>query len=183
MKDADAVYRTDVFPGLGWMITLEIWREIGGRWPQNYWDEWMRLPEVRAAPPPHVSPSALTRPQVNKGRSVLRPEICRARTFGEQGSSAGQFFNEFLSRIELSSRAVPWTGVDVSYLRCAAARNAQRAAVPTLRSQEGHVRRRVLRQGARVAAGAQRAGGGGAVQRRRAHHVGSCCARRQSWRR
>jgi hypothetical protein len=46
VADADAVYRTDVFPGLGWMITLEIWREIGGKWPQNYWDEWMRLPEV-----------------------------------------------------------------------------------------------------------------------------------------
>jgi hypothetical protein len=46
VKDADAVYRTDVFPGLGWMITLEIWREIGSKWPQSYWDEWMRLPEV-----------------------------------------------------------------------------------------------------------------------------------------
>ncbi len=47
VRDADAVYRTDVFPGLGWMMTLEIWREIGDRWPQSYWDEWMRLPEVR----------------------------------------------------------------------------------------------------------------------------------------
>ena len=58
MRDADAVYRTDVFPGLGWMITLEIWREIGGKWPLSYWDEWMRLPEVRLllqplSPPAH----------------------------------------------------------------------------------------------------------------------------------
>ena len=122
------MYRTDVFPGLGWMITLEIWREIGGRWPQNYWDEWMRLPEVsarsqRSSSQPRVSShmshmqSHVTHPQVNKGRSVLRPEICRTRTFGEQGSSAGQFYSEYLSRIELSSRAMVWSGADVSYLR------------------------------------------------------------------
>ncbi len=54
---------------------------------------------------------------MHKGRSVLRPEVCRTRTFGEQGSSAGQFFNEYLARIELSSRAVVWAGADVSYLR------------------------------------------------------------------
>jgi alpha-1,3-mannosyl-glycoprotein beta-1,2-N-acetylglucosaminyltransferase len=118
VKDADAVFRTDVFPGLGWMITLNIWREIGGKWPQNYWDEWMRLPEVRA---PLLQPVTLLvdliLPQVHKGRSVLRPEICRTRTFGEEGSSKGQFFEQFLSRIELSSRAVVWTGVDLSYLR------------------------------------------------------------------
>ncbi len=112
-----------------------------------------------------ASPSALTPPQVNKGRSVLRPEICRARTFGEQGSSAGQFFNEFLSRIELSSRAVQWSGVDVGYLRCATVRDTERAVLPTLRSQEGRLRRCFLCQGPSIAAGAQRAGGGGAVQR------------------
>jgi hypothetical protein len=61
------VYRTDVFPGLGWMITLEIWRDIGGRWPQNYWDEWMRLPEVRAVPP-------------------LRLALCTHAPAGEQGA-------------------------------------------------------------------------------------------------
>ena len=60
------------------------------------------------------------RAQVHKGRSVLRPEVCRTRTFGEQGSSAGQFFGEYLSRIELSTRAVVWSGADVSYLRCCA---------------------------------------------------------------
>ena len=62
--------------------------------------------------------SSVTRLQVNKGRAVLRPEICRTRTFGEQGSSAGQFYSEYLSRIELSSRAMVWAGVDLGYLRC-----------------------------------------------------------------
>jgi hypothetical protein len=86
-----------------------------------------RMDAVARGAPASASPrrsriTLLRRPhdaQVHKGRSVLRPEVCRTRTFGEQGSSAGQFFGEYLSRIELSTRAVVWSGADVSYLRCA----------------------------------------------------------------
>ena len=34
------------------MIKKEIWTEIGSRWPREtgYWDDWMRLPNVRHSP-------------------------------------------------------------------------------------------------------------------------------------
>ena len=86
VADADAVYRTDVFPGLGWMITLEIWREIGGKWPQNYWDEWMRLPEVsRRLQRPHVirvishAPAGEQGPQCAATRNLPHAHVRGAR--------------------------------------------------------------------------------------------------------
>ena len=32
-SDNSALYRTDFFPGLGWMLTREFWNEIKGKWP------------------------------------------------------------------------------------------------------------------------------------------------------
>ena len=59
--DAAEVLRSDFFPGLGWVLTRELWNEFGGTRasfaPGGYWDDWMRLPEQR------------------KGRHVLRPEV------------------------------------------------------------------------------------------------------------
>ena len=63
------LYRTDFFPGLGWMMTKEVWNEIGPKWPKSYWDDWMRAPEQR------------------RGRACIRPEISRTRTFGKKGVS------------------------------------------------------------------------------------------------
>jgi hypothetical protein len=33
--------------GLGWMMDKSLWNEIADTWPDKYWDEFMRLPEVR----------------------------------------------------------------------------------------------------------------------------------------
>lgn len=30
----DLLYRSDFFPGLGWMMTREIWAELGPKWPK-----------------------------------------------------------------------------------------------------------------------------------------------------
>ena len=39
----DLLYRTDFFGGLGWMLTKELWKEIGAKWPNSYWDDWMTV--------------------------------------------------------------------------------------------------------------------------------------------
>ncbi|VDM31723.1 unnamed protein product [Hydatigera taeniaeformis] len=71
--------RSDFFPGLGWMLTRQLWdEELREAWPLAYWDEFMRKKAVR------------------RGRSCIRPEISRSHTFGRKGVSNGQFFDSYL---------------------------------------------------------------------------------------
>jgi alpha-1,3-mannosyl-glycoprotein beta-1,2-N-acetylglucosaminyltransferase len=32
---SDLLYRTDFFPGLGWMLTKSIWAELAPKWPSS----------------------------------------------------------------------------------------------------------------------------------------------------
>ncbi|CAD5233408.1 unnamed protein product [Bursaphelenchus xylophilus] len=57
----DLLYRTDFFPGLGWMIKANVWEELTQKWPAAYWDDFMRTPEAR------------------KNRVCIRPEVSRTR--------------------------------------------------------------------------------------------------------
>eukprot|EP01065_Artemidia_motanka_P017061 TRINITY_DN20631_c0_g1_i1.p1 TRINITY_DN20631_c0_g1~~TRINITY_DN20631_c0_g1_i1.p1 ORF type:complete len:535 (+),score=170.51 TRINITY_DN20631_c0_g1_i1:76-1680(+) len=59
--DPSAVYLTDFFPGLGWMLSRELWAELSPVWPESDWDDWLR------------------RPEVSRGRPCLRPEVSRTR--------------------------------------------------------------------------------------------------------
>lgn len=95
---ADLLYRTDFFPGLGWMLLKEMWDELEPKWPSAFWDDWMRQPEQR------------------NGRSCIRPEISRTITFGRKGVSLGQFFDQYLRYIKLNTEFVPFTKLDLSYL-------------------------------------------------------------------
>ncbi|KAI2652690.1 Alpha-1,3-mannosyl-glycoprotein 2-beta-N-acetylglucosaminyltransferase [Labeo rohita] len=95
---ADLLYRTDFFPGLGWMLLKEVWAELEPKWPKAFWDDWMRHPEQR------------------KDRSCIRPEISRTMTFGRKGVSLGQFFDQYLRYIKLNTEFVPFTKLDLSYL-------------------------------------------------------------------
>lgn len=95
---ADLLYRTDFFPGLGWMLLKEVWAELEPKWPKAFWDDWMRHPEQR------------------KERSCIRPEISRTITFGRKGVSLGQFFDQYLRYIKLNTEFVPFTKLDLSYL-------------------------------------------------------------------
>mmetsp|Transcript_7631 Transcript_7631/g.28608 ORF Transcript_7631/g.28608 Transcript_7631/m.28608 type:complete len:514 (-) Transcript_7631:382-1923(-) len=97
--DPMALYRSDFFPGLGWMMTREFWNEIKDKWPLGYWDDWLRLPENR------------------KGRACIRPEISRTYTFGAEGVSQGQFFHQYLKNIHLTPTPINWLKVDLSYLQ------------------------------------------------------------------
>ncbi|CAN9514163.1 unnamed protein product [Ophioblennius macclurei] len=93
------LYRTDFFPGLGWMLLRELWEELEPKWPASFWDDWMRQPEQR------------------RGRACVRPEISRTLTFGRQGVSLGQFFDKYLRHTRLNSQFVVFKSLDLSYLQ------------------------------------------------------------------
>ncbi|KAK5892085.1 alpha-1,3-mannosyl-glycoprotein 2-beta-N-acetylglucosaminyltransferase a [Pseudochaenichthys georgianus] len=96
---ANLLYRTDFFPGLGWMLLREMWEELEPKWPASFWDDWMRQPEQR------------------RGRACIRPEISRTLTFGRKGVSLGQFYDKYLRYIKLNTEFVPFTKLDLSYLK------------------------------------------------------------------
>ncbi|KDP36676.1 hypothetical protein JCGZ_07894 [Jatropha curcas] len=96
--DPYTLYRSDFFPGLGWMLTRPIWDELSPKWPKAYWDDWLRLKEN------------------HKGRQFIRPEVCRTYNFGEHGSSLGQFFKQYLEPIKLNDVQVDWKSMDLRYL-------------------------------------------------------------------
>ncbi|XP_059490145.1 alpha-1,3-mannosyl-glycoprotein 2-beta-N-acetylglucosaminyltransferase isoform X3 [Neocloeon triangulifer] len=95
---ADLLYRTDFFPGLGWMLLKDHWIEHSTKWPPSYWDDWIRRPEQR------------------KDRACIRPEISRTRTFGKHGVSNGLFFEKHLKYIKLNEKFVPFTKMNLTYL-------------------------------------------------------------------
>eukprot|EP00927_Polykrikos_kofoidii_P077259 TRINITY_DN74218_c0_g1_i1.p1 TRINITY_DN74218_c0_g1~~TRINITY_DN74218_c0_g1_i1.p1 ORF type:complete len:981 (+),score=106.05 TRINITY_DN74218_c0_g1_i1:74-3016(+) len=95
-SNARAIFRSDFFPGLGWMLLRSFWEEIRPRWPDEYWDDFIRRGDVR------------------KGRHCLRPEVSRTYTFGETGVSSGQFFHQHLSSINLNKENVDWTAEDLA---------------------------------------------------------------------
>lgn len=65
----ELLYRTDFFPGLGWMLSASLWTELSVKWPKSFWDDWIRTPQQR------------------KERACIRPEVSRTRTFGKVGVS------------------------------------------------------------------------------------------------
>ncbi|GAB5363787.1 hypothetical protein AAMO2058_000913300 [Amorphochlora amoebiformis] len=93
VRDNRALRRTDVFPGLGWMLTRRLWNEIQDIWPLAFWDEAMRESPIR------------------KGRSCIYPEVNRAYTFGSKGNSqtGGSWWKRFLEPILLSAKPEAWT--------------------------------------------------------------------------
>lgn len=96
--DEKAAFRTEFFPGLGWMLTRQFWGEVRDRWAVSYWDEFMRRPDVR------------------RDRHCIRPEVSRTYTFGEKGTSSGQFFKAHLSKIRINDVPVPWDTMNLDFL-------------------------------------------------------------------
>lgn len=97
VKDERRLYRSDFFPGLGWMMKRSLWEELGPKWPRAYWDDWLREPIQR------------------KGRQVIRPEVSRTLHFGVRGVSNAQY-SDYLTQIRLNDQMVPFTTLDLSYL-------------------------------------------------------------------
>ncbi|ONH92540.1 hypothetical protein PRUPE_8G179800 [Prunus persica] len=98
VHDPKVLYRSDFFPGLGWMLARSTWDELSPKWPKAYWDDWLRLKEN------------------HKDRQFIRPEVCRTYNFGEHGSSLGQFFKQYLEPIKLNDVLVDWKSMDLNYL-------------------------------------------------------------------
>ena len=97
-KDPNAVIRTSFFPGLGWFLPAKTWKSLGSKWPVAYWDDWLRdqMADLK--------------------KDCVYPEVSRTYTFGEKGSSGGQFFYEFLANIQLNNKSVDWEQIDLSYI-------------------------------------------------------------------
>uniref|UniRef100_A0A914DP34 Alpha-1,3-mannosyl-glycoprotein 2-beta-N-acetylglucosaminyltransferase n=1 Tax=Acrobeloides nanus TaxID=290746 RepID=A0A914DP34_9BILA len=96
----DLLYRSDFFPGLGWMLTSKLWEEMGPIWPEGFWDDWIRDPARR------------------KNRSCIRPEISRTAMtlYGKKGASKGLFFNNHLIKIITNDVPVNFTKLNLNYL-------------------------------------------------------------------
>ena len=84
----NTVHRTDCFPGQGWSITRAVWEGLESIWPEAFWDEWMRNPEVR------------------KGRHCLRPELNRVRNFGRSGTGSSEFFDNYIAPLRWQDEVV-----------------------------------------------------------------------------
>lgn len=97
-SNVTALYRTDIMPGLGWMLTAAVGRELHAAWPRLYWDDWLREPLVR------------------RGRQCVFPEVPRTHTYGKSGTSGGQYYTEHLHTMLLSREKVNWPSQDLSYL-------------------------------------------------------------------
>ncbi|CAB9519040.1 Alpha-1,3-mannosyl-glycoprotein 2-beta-N-acetylglucosaminyltransferase [Seminavis robusta] len=97
--DTKRLLRSDFFPGLGWMMTRQTWtQDIGAKWPNGYWDDWLREPAQR------------------QGRHIIRPEVTRTFHFGDKGGASQNQFGGNHHRIELNHEKVDWTQQDLSYL-------------------------------------------------------------------
>ena len=96
--DPAALQRTDFFPGLGWMVTRRLWREVEVGWPEAFWDEYMRSPHVRL------------------GRQVVQPEVSRTVNIGERGASSGEDYHGGAARVRGAEIYVNFVERDLSLL-------------------------------------------------------------------
>lgn len=103
VTDERRLFRTDYFPGLGWMIQRKTWLSISSKWPRfpsTGWDHWLR----------HGSG---LRP-----RECIVPEVPRTLHFGDSGANVkkGNAIAKLLERMAVSS-LLPGNLGDLSYLR------------------------------------------------------------------
>ena len=98
VADSAQLYRSDFFPGLGWMMTRALWEELEPKWPKGWWDDWLREPPQR------------------KGRAFIRPEVSRVYTFGEKGSSNGEWWSKYLATQKLNDQPFAFDSMDLRSL-------------------------------------------------------------------
>eukprot|EP00172_Hildenbrandia_rubra_P003502 Plantae.Rhodophyta-Hildenbrandia_rubra.ctg5701.p1 GENE.Plantae.Rhodophyta-Hildenbrandia_rubra.ctg5701~~Plantae.Rhodophyta-Hildenbrandia_rubra.ctg5701.p1 ORF type:complete len:454 (+),score=42.77 Plantae.Rhodophyta-Hildenbrandia_rubra.ctg5701:170-1531(+) len=97
--DPKRLYRTDFFPGLGWMLTRRLWEtELRDKWPKLFWDDWMRSSNQ------------------TRGRQCIRPEISRTANFGEKGVSKSFDYEPHVSKVVLNKQYVDFWDLDLGYL-------------------------------------------------------------------
>ncbi|XP_052743154.1 alpha-1,3-mannosyl-glycoprotein 2-beta-N-acetylglucosaminyltransferase [Bicyclus anynana] len=94
----ELLHRTDFFPGLGWLLKRDTWLQLESKWPEAFFDDWLRDP------------------QNTQGRACIRPEISRTYSFGKIGVSKGLFFDMHLRYMQLNMEYVGFTKLDLTYL-------------------------------------------------------------------
>ncbi|XP_050359064.1 alpha-1,3-mannosyl-glycoprotein 2-beta-N-acetylglucosaminyltransferase [Nymphalis io] len=94
----ELLHRTDFFPGLGWLLRKDTWLQLEPKWPQAFFDDWLRDPEN------------------TDGRACIRPEISRTYSFGKIGVSKGLFFDMHLRYMQLNMEFVEFTKLNLTYL-------------------------------------------------------------------
>ena len=97
------------------MLDADTTTQLRGKWPDIYWDDWMREKVQR------------------QNRTCIRPEISRSQTFGRIGVSKGQYYDKHLKFIVLNTvcycppsilftltislqKPVRFTAMDLTYL-------------------------------------------------------------------
>jgi alpha-1,3-mannosyl-glycoprotein beta-1,2-N-acetylglucosaminyltransferase len=98
IEDATRLYRSDFFPGLGWLMTRRLWQEVQDEWPATYWDDWLRwfLQRRRGA--------------------VICPEVSRTYNFGRDGTAGPEHFDIHLETITLNEAPTDFEGMDLQHL-------------------------------------------------------------------
>lgn len=99
--DEGRLFRTDLFPGLGWMISREVWAELSPQWPvaaTTGWDYWMRLDRV------------------SRRRECIVPEVSRTQHVAERGSTVRGKEVKRYKELGLASRPASTGFGDLSYL-------------------------------------------------------------------
>eukprot|EP01065_Artemidia_motanka_P051155 TRINITY_DN8930_c0_g1_i1.p1 TRINITY_DN8930_c0_g1~~TRINITY_DN8930_c0_g1_i1.p1 ORF type:complete len:751 (+),score=190.91 TRINITY_DN8930_c0_g1_i1:203-2455(+) len=92
------LFRTQFFPGLGWMLKRETWMELRKSWPIDQWDHWMRVWST------------------SSGRECVCPFLPRNRNVGAGGANSnGAFFRRHLQSIAHYDKQPIGLG-DLSYL-------------------------------------------------------------------
>ena len=98
VRDPQALYRSDFFPGLGWMMTKQLYEELIPKWPKAYWDDWLREPIQR------------------KNRHSIHPEISRTLHYGKNGVSSSQFQDNYMDKMKLNDKFIHFRQLDLKYL-------------------------------------------------------------------
>lgn len=94
VEDPRMFFRTEYFPGPGFMLTRKLWEELSAAWPIEDWAQWFREPGQR------------------KSRSCIRPSVSRTYNFGGNKLSGSDLYQEFFSDIKLNDEVVEYGGVD-----------------------------------------------------------------------
>jgi len=56
---------------------------------------------------------------VRKGRQCIYPEVSRTKTFGDKGTSEGEFFKEYFEPMVLNKLVIDWDNLELGYLTSA----------------------------------------------------------------
>ena len=92
------LFRTSNFPGLGWMLRRELWKELSPKFPDDNWDHWMRASTT------------------SRNRHCVAPFLSRNFNIGVGGATSNkQFYVQYIKNAQYNRGAGEPLG-DLSYL-------------------------------------------------------------------